>query len=382
VAADQSNLVLDALAGRTTGEAWSVEQWSSFFQQARASGVLLRGTNRLAGSVPGIATQTKKCWPEAAEKHLDSAQRIVNAQRAEVDRELNHLRNALKGLQAPVLLLKGAAYVAADLPAATGRVFTDIDIMVPKAFINQAESMLMQGGWITTHHDEYDQRYYRQWMHELPPMQHIHRRTVLDVHHTILPETARLRPDPTKLFAHAVSASRAPSFHVLSPADMVLHSMTHLFMNEDTSHALRDLSDLDLLIRGFTEAKTSAGEPSFFDHLLTRAAELDLLRPLFYGLTFTHELLSTPVPAETLAALHHQGPRSPTRWLMLAIWRQVFGTTKPANAGWSLRLATLALYIRGHWLRMPPMLLMRHLTVKALRLNAPATQEPVATPRR
>jgi hypothetical protein len=29
----------------------------------------------------------------------------------------------------------------------------------------------MLAGWAATHHDAYDQRYYRQWMHELPPMQ-------------------------------------------------------------------------------------------------------------------------------------------------------------------------------------------------------------------
>ncbi len=386
VAPEHKNPVLDALAGRDAGQSWSVSQWSALFQQARASGVLLRAAHRIAGDADaqeaGANTGRVRVWPAAADKHLESAQRIVKAQRAEVDRELGHLRAALSTLAAPVLLLKGAAYVAADLPAAAGRVFTDIDIMVPKAHLAQAESLLMLGGWITTHHNEYDQRYYRQWMHELPPMQHIHRRTVLDVHHTILPETARLRPDPAKLFAQAVPAARAPGFHVLAPADMVLHSMTHLFMNEDMSHALRDLSDLDLLIRGFSNLSAPTGQALFFDKLLARAAELDLQRPLFYGLTFTHELLDTPVPPGTLSALRALGPRGPTAWLMLAIWRQVFGTTEPANAGWKLRSATLALYIRGHWLRMPPLLLLRHLTVKALKLHAPATEEPVAAPRR
>jgi Uncharacterised nucleotidyltransferase len=386
VASGSKNLVLDALAGRAKGHSWSISQWSTLFQQARASGVLLRVTNRLTGSTLSPACLANpvqvNLWPAAANKHLESAQRIVKAQRAEVDRELGHLRNALSTLPAPILLLKGAAYVAADLPAAAGRVFTDIDIMVPKAHLRQAESLLMLGGWITTHHNEYDQRYYRQWMHELPPMQHIHRRTVLDVHHTILPETARLRPDPAKLFAHAVVASRAPGFHVLAPVDMVLHSMTHLFMNEDLSHALRDLSDLDLLIRGFGNQPAEAEQPKFFDSLIARAVDLDLQRPLFYGLTFTHALLDTPVPAATLAALTPLGPRGPTAWLMLTIWRQVFTTSKPADAGWKFRFATLALYVRGHWLRMPPLLLLRHLTVKALKLHAPTVADPAAPPRR
>jgi hypothetical protein len=385
VTSNQNGLVLDALAGRASGLRWSIAQWAALFQQARASGVLLRVANRLASAqepiAPSLHAGTNSLWPFAANKHLESAQRIVRAQRAEVDRELAHLRAALSTLGAPVVLLKGAAYVAADLPAAAGRVFTDIDIMVPKAYIGQAESLLMLGGWITTHHNDYDQRYYRQWMHELPPMQHVHRRTVLDVHHTILPETARLRPDPAKLFANAVSAARAPGFCVLAPADMVLHSMTHLFMNEDLSHALRDLSDLDLLIRDFSKNPSPAGLPSFFDALISRATDLDLRRPLFYGLTFTHALLDTPVPAATLAALEPLGPRGPLSWLMQAIWREVFRCAEPANAGWKHKCAALALYLRGHWLRMPPWLLLRHLTIKALKLHEPVQKEAAALPR-
>ena len=50
-----------------------------------------------------------------------------------------------------------------------------------------AEAALMLDGWASGHRSAYDQRYYRTWMHELPPMQHIQRGTVLDVHHAIAP---------------------------------------------------------------------------------------------------------------------------------------------------------------------------------------------------
>ena len=45
---------------------------------------------------------------------------------------------------------------------------------------------LMLAGYVTTHLDPYDQRYYRRWRHELPPMQHVKRLTVLDVHHNLV----------------------------------------------------------------------------------------------------------------------------------------------------------------------------------------------------
>ena len=75
----------------------------------------------------------------------------------------------------------------------------------------------------------YDQRYYRQWMHELPPLQHLDRGTSLDVHHTILPPTADSRIDARKLWEHIVDVPGFEGVHVLCRADMVLHSATHLF---------------------------------------------------------------------------------------------------------------------------------------------------------
>src|SRR5690606_2651387 len=132
---------------------------------------------------------------------------------------------------------------------------------------------LMLRGWATTHHNAYDQRYYREWMHELPPMQHVTRQSVLDVHHAILPITARLRSDPAKLLQAAQPVARDPVLKVLAPTDMVLHSATHLFLNEEFSNGLRDLADLDVLLRHFSV------DPGFWQKLTMRAGELGLGRP-------------------------------------------------------------------------------------------------------
>ncbi len=51
--------------------------------------------------------------------------------------------------------------------------------------------------------DPYDDLYYRQWMHELPPLVHGERGRMVDVHHTILPLTARPTPDAQALIADA-----------------------------------------------------------------------------------------------------------------------------------------------------------------------------------
>ena len=79
-------------------------------------------------------------------------------------------RKVLATVDVDLVLLKGAAYLMAGLPAARGRVFSDVDILVPVARLAEVENALMLHGWSTTHHNAYDQRYYRQWMHELPPL--------------------------------------------------------------------------------------------------------------------------------------------------------------------------------------------------------------------
>jgi len=349
------DLVPTALVEPQAPLRWSAERITQLFQQARAAALL----GRIGVGIESAATAP---WQAAALGHLDSARRVARAQAAEVERELRHVAQALAPLGAPVVLLKGAAYLSAGLPAARGRVFSDVDIMVPRSALPQAESLLMLAGWMTTKLNAYDQRYYREWSHELPPMEHVHRRTALDVHHTILPPTARLRPDAGELFAAARALPDRPGLHVLAPPDMVLHSMTHLFMNEEMSHALRDLSDLDLLLRHFSDL-----DVDFWSKLRERAARLDLRRPLHYGLRHAAALLGTPVPADTLAQSDAWGPA----WAapMDALWRRALRSPHPSAALPGQRAALFALYLRGHWLRMPPLMLVRHLSVKALGLH-------------
>ena len=330
-------------------------QWDLLVRQARRAGVLARVAATLAqqGQLDRV--------PEGPKAHLVAAMLHAATQQQEVRREVGHIAKAINRLGLDFTLLKGAAYVLGGLQAARGREFSDVDILVPKARINEVEASLMLQGWATTHHDEYDQRYYREWMHELPPMQHLQRGTVLDVHHTILPETARLKPDPALLLASSRPLPGLPGVRVLAPADMALHSMTHLFHNEEMSHGLRDLSDLDLLLREF------GVRPSFWNELLARARALDLLRPLYYGLWSTQTLLQTPVDQRTWQQVQADGPNPGLAPLMHALWSRALATHHASTTSVWTAPALFMLYVRAHWLRMPPLLLARHLTTKAVR---------------
>ncbi len=66
-------------------------------------------------------------------------------------------------------------------------------------------------------------------MHELPPLQHGKPGTSLDVHHTLLPPTVRLKIDTAALFEMIIPLPAYPGLYVLPPTDMLLRSAAHLF---------------------------------------------------------------------------------------------------------------------------------------------------------
>jgi hypothetical protein len=332
---------------------FSLRQWEAFILQGRRTNLLARIAVALDDH--GLLDQV----PAAPRAHLQAAKTLAQAQADSVRREVAYVERALSGTGIPVVLLKGAAYLMAGLPAARGRLFSDIDILVPQGALGNVEVRLLLHGWQTSKAHPYDQRYYRKWMHELPPLRHVKRQTMLDVHHAILPITARLKPESAKLLAASRALGGDPPLRVLAPVDMVLHSATHLFCNEDVGNNLRDLVDLDTLLRDF-----SKGE-SFWTRLTARAGELDLTRPLYYALRYAVRVLGTSVPSDVLREAEVGRPSRALRPLMDALFLR---TLIPGYA--TDRMASLArssLYVRAHWLRMPPLLLAHHLTVKALR---------------
>ena len=333
----------------------SLKDWDLLIRQARHANLLGRLAYRLTEC--HVLSQV----PEQPRAHLESALGVAQRQTQAVQWEVNRIVQALDQLQTPIILLKGAAYIMQQLPTAQGRLFSDVDILVPKPQLEAIELALKIHGWITTHHDEYDQRYYRTWMHELPPMQHLTRETLLDVHHTILPETARYHPDPQQLLNAAMPvAGYGDRVKVLAPTDMLLHSATHLFHEGELNHGLRDLTDLDSLLRHF-----SAQDAAFWEKLIERAKQLDLTRPLYYALRYTTMILDTPVPPTTLRAAQVDAPAWFTRQLMDALFRRAFQPPHPSCEDWLTKPALWMLFVRAHWLKMPPWLLIRHLFHKA-----------------
>jgi hypothetical protein len=331
---------------------FDAETWDLVVRQATAAGLLGR-----LGAL-AIRTRLPSTLPPAVWRHMQAMLTVAEQQQRAVRWELQQLSNTLADLEGPVVLLKGAAYAAAALPPSPGRLFSDIDLLVPKSQLDAAEAALMLGGWIGSHHSAYDQRYYRQWMHELPPMTHIRRRTVLDLHHSLLPVSARLKTPPEPVLAAARPLADFPRFSVPDVPDQALHSATHLFHEGEWEHGLRDLVDLDALLRAGSD------QGGYWQRLLNRAAELNLGRPLFYGLRYCKRLLRTPVPDDVVENCPGR-PSAVTTRFMDNLFVSAFGTAHSTCRVRSSAVAAFALYVRSHWLRMPAHLLLPHLAYKA-----------------
>jgi hypothetical protein len=344
----------------------SLADWDSLVPQGWASGLLARLAylaDEHAGSLVEIA--------EAPRQHLIAAEILAEKHQTDVRYDLGLLADALTGCIDRIILLKGAAYLAAGLPPARGRVFSDIDVLVPKHRLADVEAVLNLAGWREGEMDEYDRQYYRRWMHQIPPVVHGRRQSVLDVHHTIVPETARSAlAAPELLFERAVPAG--DRLWVLAPTDMVLHSATHLFNEGEFARGLRDLDDLDQLLRHFAQ------DDAFWPLLIERARELGLGRPLYYAVTWARGVFGTPVPEETLRAAEAMAPGPIGRAFMNALFGRALRPHHPTCRDALMGTALWLLYVRSHALRMPAHLLVPHLVRKALRKDEaqPETQNP------
>lgn len=336
------NALVDALAGRALPA--HAEEWNALIAAARAELLLASLAYRLEAVdvPPRVATILAE-----ARAHAEQGQ-VTALWEAEM------ARRALAPLDVPVVLLKGTAYAAAKLDAARGRSIGDLDILVPRDALPQVEAVLLAAGWEWVKPDSYDDAYYRDHMHELPPLIHRDRDGMIDVHHTILPLTHRSKPLPGDL----INQSRAldNELRVLSPEHMILHAAAHLFADGDLSGGLRNLWDIDRLCREF-----SRRDQRFYLSVVEEAYAHGLQEPVMRALRISARMLGTPLVEYVEPATVQFSPqRSDAIFVRRLLARDGWGReTRP--------FTRLGFYVRSHLLRMPPGMLARHLWTKARR---------------
>ncbi len=356
-------LLVHALRDPATTRALDADGWTALITMARAEQLIGTLAHRLSA----------EAVPDTVAAILSDARINAEHQRRTALWEAECARRAFAGYVGKVVLLKGTAYVAAGLNAGHGRHIGDLDIMVARDDLPVVEAMLLEkGGWEWVKEDAYDDAYYRDHMHELPPMIHKERDRMIDVHHTILPLTAGPRPDAQGLLGDAIPVSQKPfvssvvetpgstegpldfargernsGFHILSPTDMTIHCATHLIADGDLAGGLRNLWDMHCLLTEFSQA-----DDGFWVALQSCATHHGLWQAVHTAARLAHALYGTDIPGSW-------DIRGNTHWQFI---RRL-----TARDGWgrqTRKITRQIFYIRSHWLRMPPVMLARHLWTK------------------
>jgi hypothetical protein len=338
-----------ALRDPASTQALDAHGWNALIAMARAE--------RLVGTLAHRLADIQV--PDAVRPILADARLDTDREAAQALWEADRAAQALGSLGIPVILLKGTAYAAAGLRAGEGRFIGDLDILVPRDRLDAVEAALFAAGWEWVKPDPYDDAYYRQWMHELPPMIHATRDRMIDVHHTILPLTARQTPDAAAMIADAIPIGNGLS--ILSPEDRLCHAAAHLFADGDLAGGLRNLWDIHCLLVDGME-----NDPDFGLSVMERAAHHELTAAVSRALRLAYRLYATPVKACRAPARFDYRPQRGD-WL--------FAARMLARDGWgreTRKALRFAFFIRSHWLRMPPAMLARHLWTKWRKGHRPA----------
>lgn len=336
-------------------------RWSTILGAARRARCAGHLAVRLAGA--GVVDRL----PAAVRGQFESAAVLLAQRRHLLRREIAALERALEPLAGQVLLLKGAAYERAGLALAGGRMAGDVDLLVPARLLGDAEALLRDRGWVAQPLDPYDERYYREWSHELPPMCDPARGFEVDLHHALTPALAGGAVDTASVLARARADG---GFLLPDPVDLVAHCALHAFKDTELDGRLRELMDFDLLVREFGGA-----DPVAFSALLLERADAlgaPAGRAVRWAARYAAAWLGTPVGEGALPAVLAARRRArrawappPARaWAMDALVGAAMLPGAVQAPGMAQRLARLALLTRYHLGRMPLRLLLPHLARK------------------
>jgi hypothetical protein len=324
--------------------------------------------------------------PDYVKRHLLSAFVHADRQRSQVIYECTVINALLADVNVSPIYLKGANYILRGSRNSLGRIVSDIDLLVPKNELDKVAKVLKNNLWKSEKISDYDAMYYQEWAHEIPPLIHILRDTVLDVHHNLyLPISGRAL-DISLFEAGAVVVDE--QHRVLNSADSVLHSIIHLFMNEDFSHSFRDLFDLTLLIKeygyqgngheeyekyeeygnkghgnkGYRNKESENDE--FWNRLSCIASKSGYEKEVYYCLKMYNQLFLLPKPS-IYKELEARFKNIYSDFLINSVITRAMTPKHTLMDTFTVRLSRFYVFMRGHCLKMPPHILFLHLAIKS-----------------
>lgn len=295
---------------------------------------------------------------EQSQRHLKNALKIAEKQKEQVQLEAGIISKLLKQDSDFVVFLKGAAYTLSNKPVGHGRVYSDIDILVNKAQLKPCEQTLALDGWLGQEINDYDDKYYRKWAHEIPPLEHAQRGTIIDVHHNIIPIVSKDAPTVEALKEHIYANEEG--IQMLSQPAQFVHSSVHLFRNEDYSNGFRDLTDLYLLVM---DDDLSQINESMLEQIHQVADELGFRYEVGLSFSLIKKILKADIPDKFIEAnLNKSAIRVAFDHY---IFKDVLLPQHDLLAHSKTPFKHFLAIVRGHFIKMPFALLMYHLIVKS-----------------
>ncbi|MFT5839052.1 MAG: hypothetical protein ACI9UT_001554 [Flavobacteriales bacterium] len=292
--------------------------------------------------------------PTQTQRHFLNADVLAENHKKQVLFEASELKRELGDKQQYLIFLKGAGYTLSGAQVGDTRIYNDIDILADKKSIDVIEKRLCLLGWLSEELTEHDEKYYRKWAHEIPPLRHGKRGTIVDVHHNIVPIISGRHVDADKFASNSVSTP--DGFQILSFSAMTLHSLIHLFFNEDVEKGYRDLIDIHTLM-------TANNHKEFWLPLITLAKQTGFELELFLACRYVQKTFQTDIPDFVQDKISEFCP-----WNIKFLDFMYDKTLKPNHPLCRPRFFSVAefmILIRGHFQKMPLHILIYHLLCKS-----------------
>ncbi len=211
------------------------------------------------------------------------------------ERQLAELLAALGQAGVPTLVLKGSA-AGAFYPDPALRVYGDLDFLVPKSQVLEAEQVLRALGY----RSPLSRSWWQEHFQHLPPMTRNHGELCVEVHWSLALPDAHAGGLPAEdVWERSVAWTLGPGAGQpalrLDDVDTVLHLCYHAAVQHRLYLGLRPLADLAQVISSWDRDKWQA--------LLGRARAYELARPVELVVALAGRWLSLELPLEVTRTL-------------------------------------------------------------------------------
>ena len=328
-----------ALANPAHLQFLALGEWSRLLRHAQRNQLLARLATLALGQ------ESLGALPQLPRLQLEQARQAATAQRQQRQRDLQALMQLLEPAGFVVVALNGTAHWLHEIAPTNDQQCAGLDIWVDSGHWERLAATLRSGGWLPADTGPADQAGRVRWNAAPGAQGPVRRAAVLTVHSQMLPALPCAQAGLALQLQARLAVPEIPGLHVPAPSDLVLCAVAQVFHTDGGAQALRDLSDVDVLLRRF------APQPAFWSDLVQRAAELELSRALYYGLRHSVRLFATPVPDSARRARRAVAPPLRMNRLMDGLWSRVLCTPHASGRQSIRQFCRDLLRLRARWLR-------------------------------